>query len=62
MITTHAAIVTIVSPEMFSLPPAKDKPFHLITDGNVCAFAPEYEKRRILEKVAYADRRDQYGK
>ena len=33
-------IVTIVSPEMFSLPPAKDKPFHLITDGNVCAFAP----------------------
>ena len=41
IITTHTTIVTIVSPEIFSSPPATEMPFHLITEGNVFAFAPK---------------------
>ena len=47
MITIHTAMVTIVTPEILSSPSARVIPFHVITELNVCGFAPKIKSARF---------------
>ena len=41
MMTTHAAMVTMASPEMVICPPSSDREPRLTTEGKLLGFAPQ---------------------